>query len=75
MQEKNWRVELSKSALKSLKKLEEKTAKRVLDIRPLTGKIRGCYRLMVGDFRIIFELDRRNKRIGVHIIVFRGSAY
>jgi len=91
MQEKNWRVELSKSALKSLKKLEEKTAKRVLksleelegmknpllhkDIRPLTGKLRGFYRLRVGDFRIIFELDRRNKRIGVHIIVFRGSAY
>ena len=91
MQEKKWRVELSKSALKHLKKLEDKLAQKVLDliqrlevlenpllhqdIRPLVGKLKGFYRLRMGDLRIIFELDRNSKRIGVHAIIHRGRAY
>jgi len=39
------------------------------DVKPLTGKLKGFYRLRVGEFKIIFELDRTNKCIGVHIIV------
>ena len=90
-QERNWRVELSKYALKYLKKLEKKTSQRILNnleelekaenpilhknVRPLTGKLRDFYRLRVGEFRIIFELDKVNKRIGVHLIVTRGNAY
>ena len=89
--ERNWRVELSKYALKYLKKLENKTSQRILNmleelecvenpilhknVRPLVGKLKGFYRLRVGEFRIIFELDRTNKRIGVHLIVTRGDAY
>ena len=91
MQKKIWKVELSKEALKYLKKLEKKTAQRILDrleelegldnptfhkdIRPLTGRLRGFYRLRVSELRIIFELDIKNKRIGVHLIVPRGNAY
>ena len=91
MQEKKWRVELSKSAFKHLKKLKEKPAQKILDnllklegwenpllhqdIRPLVGQLKGFYRLRIGNMRIIFELDRKNKRIGVHAIVPRGSAY
>ncbi|UCC38950.1 MAG: type II toxin-antitoxin system RelE/ParE family toxin [Candidatus Aminicenantes bacterium] len=90
-QERNWRVELSKYALKYLKRLEKKTSQRILNnleelekvenpilhknVRPLAGKLRGFYRLRVGEFRIIFELDRTNKRIGVHLIVTHGDAY
>ena len=91
MPEKNWRVELSKDAIKYLKKLDKSTSQRILDslekletsenplshkdVRPLVGKLRGFYRLRVGEFRIIFELDRPNKRIGAHVIVPRGDAY
>ncbi len=91
MQKKNWSVELSKHAFKHLKKLENKTANRIFDtleelerienpllhkdVRPLIGKLRGFYRLRVGGYRIIFELDKKNKRIGIHIIVSRGNAY
>lgn len=91
MQEKKWRVELSKSALKHLKKIDSKTAQKILDdlqkleelenpllhqdVRPLVGQLKGFYRLRTGNKRIIFELDRINKRIGVHTIVFRGGAY
>jgi mRNA interferase RelE/StbE len=91
MQEKIWSAELSKSAFKHLKKLNKKTANRILealeklenaenplfhkDVRPLIGELRGFYRLRVGEYRIIFELDRKHKRIGIHLILSRGNAY
>jgi len=91
MPEKNWKVELSKEAIKDLKKLDKNVSSRLLnnlnkleisenplslkDVRPLVGKLKGFYRLRVGEYRIIFEIDRPNKRIGIHIIVPRGNAY
>lgn len=91
MPKKNWRVELSKDALKYLKKLDKSTSKRILDslaklgktenpllhkdVRPLAGKLKGFYRVRVGTFRMIFELDKIKKRIGVHVIAPRGNAY
>jgi mRNA-degrading endonuclease RelE of RelBE toxin-antitoxin system len=44
-------------------------------IRPLSGKLKDFYRLRVSECRVIFELDSGNKRIGVHMIIHRGSAY
>ncbi len=91
MPKKNWKVELSKDSLKYLKKLDKKTSQRLLtslesleasdhplshkDARPLVGKLRGFYRLRVGEFRLIFELDSANKRIGILLIIPRGNAY
>jgi mRNA interferase RelE/StbE len=91
MPEKYWGVELSKDSIKYLKKLGKSTSKRISDkleelesleeplfhkdVRPLVGKLRGFYRLRVGNLRIIFELDRPKKRIGVHVIAPRGNAY
>ena len=91
MPEKNWRVELSKRALKHLGKLGQKNRDKILkilgeleklenpllhkDVRPLIGKLRGFYRIRIGDFRIIFELDGKTKRIGIHLIVSRDDAY
>ena len=91
MPKKNWKVELSKDSLKYLKKLDRKTSQRLLasldaleasehplshkDVRPLVGKLRGFYRLRVGEFRLIFELDGADRRIGVLLIIPRGNAY
>ena len=91
MPKKNWRVELSKDTLKYLKKLDKSTSQRILDgleklgktenpllykdVSPLAGKLKGFYRVRVGTFRMIFELDNIKKRIGVHIIAPRGNAY
>jgi len=91
MPKKNWKVELSENSLKYLKKSDKKTSQRLLsslealeasehplshkDVRPLVGKLRGFYRLRVGEFRLIFELDNTNKRIGVLLIIPRGNAY
>lgn len=91
MPEKKWRIELSKAALKHLKSIPAKNSQRILvvledleksdypplhrSVRPLSGQLKGFYRLRVSDYRIIFELDSGNKRIGVHTIVHIGSAY
>jgi mRNA-degrading endonuclease RelE of RelBE toxin-antitoxin system len=91
MPEKNWSVELSKRSLKHLERLGQKNKNRILrnleeledmdnpllhrDVRPLIGKLRGFHRLRIGDFRIIFGLDRKKRRIGIHIIVSREDAY
>lgn len=91
MPEKIWGVELSTSALKALQRVGKKTSSRILnrlgelgdaenplphkDVRPLEGKLKGFYRLRVGKYRIIFELDPENKRIGLLAIVPRGEGY
>jgi mRNA-degrading endonuclease RelE of RelBE toxin-antitoxin system len=91
MPEKSWRVELSKSSLKSLKKLDKHVSGRILDrleelgglenplrhkdVRPLEGKLRSFLRFRVGEHRIIFEIDSPNRRIGVLAIVARTNGY
>ncbi len=91
MSRKKWNVELSKSSLKYLERLGKDSMARIMDsleelergenplvhrdVRPLEGKFKGFFRLRVGDFRLIFELDRQNKRIGILAIVPRGNAY
>ncbi len=91
MQEKNWDVELSQSSLKALQRLGTKVSSRILnrleglgnlgnplrykDVRALEGKLKGFYRLRIGAYRVIFELDGENRRIGVLAIVARGKAY
>jgi mRNA-degrading endonuclease RelE of RelBE toxin-antitoxin system len=45
------------------------------DVRALEGKLKGYHRLRIGEYRMIFELDREKKRIGVLAIVPRGHAY
>ena len=91
MQEKGWLVEFSKPALKSLERLEKKISARILDrfeklaecenplqqkdIRSLEGKLKGYYRYRVGEYRIIFELDTHQRRIGILAVVPRGKGY
>jgi mRNA interferase RelE/StbE len=91
MREKNWSVNLTRSSLKDLQRLEKPVRTRILarleelgaaenplrhkDIRPLEGKLEGFHRLRVGEFRLIIEFDETNKLIGAHAIVTRGKAY
>lgn len=91
MREKNWSVELSRSSLKDLQRLEKSITSRILvrleelgesenplrhkDVRPLEGKLRGFHRLRVGEYRLIVEFDTEHNRIGVLAVVPRGKAY
>jgi mRNA interferase RelE/StbE len=91
MPEKNWSVEFSRSSLKSIKKSERSIRQRILDrleehgtlenplrhkdVRPLEGKLDGFYRFRIGEYRLIFELDPIQRRLGVLAIFSRGAGY
>ncbi|NPA41214.1 MAG: type II toxin-antitoxin system RelE/ParE family toxin [Aquificae bacterium] len=87
----NWTIKLSSVAEKKYKKLDKNTKRRIKEAlielaqsenpklhrhtKPLTGPLRGFYRLRVGDFRIIFSLITDEKVIAVVNIAPRGEAY
>ncbi len=87
----SWKIEIKPSAEKYYLKLDKKARKRIrkalldlensenplLDpnVRALTGKLQGDYRLRVGDLRILFTPDKENKVIYVFAILPRGDAY
>ena len=87
----NWTIKVSTNAEKYYKKLDKKLKKRIknhlkeistyynpLDyaqVRPLTGELRGFYRLRIGNYRIVFSLIQEDKVIAVVNIVPRGDAY
>ena len=91
MSEKTWNVVFSKAARKALRKLETSVHARVLnqlqqlaelenplrhrDVRGLEGKYQDYYRLRVGEYRLIFEIDSVDNEIRVYAIVPRGKAY
>jgi len=86
-----WTIKFSTNTEKYYKKLDKKLKQRIknhlkeistydnpLDyaqVKPLTGELRGFYRLRIGSYRIIFSLIYEDKVIAVVNIVPRGSAY
>ncbi len=79
-------IEISKGALKNLKKLDRKTINRLkkaideMAEGPLQGdvvKLRGyeAFRKRVGDFRIIFAVSFSDSRVFIVDILPRGGAY
>ena len=86
-----WTIKLSKVAEKKYKKLDTVTKsgiKEVLkglsevenpkygkDVKPLTGKLKGFYRLRVGDIRVIFAILPKERIIAVVNIAPRGDVY
>lgn len=77
--------------MKSLEKLPKRVSIRILDnlevlgglenplrhkdVRPLEGELEGFFRFRVGEYRLIFEMDSPNRRIGILAIVIRGRGY
>ncbi|HJD55407.1 MAG TPA: type II toxin-antitoxin system RelE/ParE family toxin [Rickettsia endosymbiont of Pyrocoelia pectoralis] len=43
--------------------------------KPLTGKYRKLYRYRYGDYRVIYELDKKNKLVSVLRIGHRSEIY
>jgi len=87
----NWRIEIKPSAEKQYLKLDKKIRKRVKDvlldleaqenpllhprIRPLTGKLKGDFRVRVGDWRILLTPDRDQMVLQVYALLPRGGLY
>ena len=87
----SWKVEVKPTAEKDYLKLDKKMRIRVKkslleleksenpllhsQVKPLTGKLQGDYRLRVGDWRILFTPDKDTKMLYVFAILPRGDAY
>ena len=87
----NWTIKASSRAEKYYKRLDEKTRKRIkkelialsesdnpIDykhVKPLTGDLKGFYRLRIGDYRIVFSIIEEIRTIAVVNIAPRGNVY
>lgn len=82
-----YRVELRQAAAKFLTKLDRPTQKRIIqalerlqsvppegDIKPMKGNP-GLYRLRIGTYRVIYEVNRSERIISVRAIGNRGDIY
>jgi mRNA interferase RelE/StbE len=81
-------IRLLKPAVKDLEQLDKVVAKHVVGkmnwlaenldkIQPqqLTGELRGLYKLREGDYRIIYEIIKREESIIIHFIGHRREVY
>jgi mRNA interferase RelE/StbE len=87
----SWRIEVKPSAEKQYLKLDGPTRTRIKEalrelecletpllhprVKPLTGRLKGDWRVRVGDWRIIATPDRESKVLHVYAILPRGDAY
>lgn len=44
-------------------------------LEPLTGKLRGLYKLRVGDYRILYETFHEEEAVVIHTIGHRRDVY
>jgi len=87
----NWKVEVKPNAEKYLFRVDTKTKKRLIKalreleehdppwlhpkVRPLTGQLKGSYRMRIGNWRCLFILDENKGFIYIYAILPRGDAY
>jgi len=87
----SWRVEVKPTAEKQYLKLDKTTRRRIKEalqdleksdkpllqprVRPLTGRLKGDYRVRVGDWRILVTPERESRVLYVYAILPRGDAY
>jgi mRNA interferase RelE/StbE len=74
--------------LKDLKALDHKTARALVESikgrlaanpvnpgKPLKGVFKGLYRYRQGDYRVIYALDREDRKVVILHIRYRKDAY
>jgi len=83
-----YEVNFTPQALEDISKLDSSVAERVLkkinwlaenceviNPQPLKGKFQGMFKLVVGDWRVIYELNFTRKQITVHFLGHRREVY
>ena len=81
-------IRLLRPASRALERLDKAVATRVvrrlrrlsenldeINPEPLKGHLRGLYKLREGDYRIAYEILRRERVIVVHLIGHRREIY
>jgi len=87
----SWRIEVKPAAEKQYLKLDRTTRRRIKQalqdlenadrpllrprMRPLTGRLKGDYRVRVGGWRILLTADRESQILHVYAVLPRGDAY
>jgi len=51
-----------------------KTNPRPLNVRKISG-LENCYRIRVGDYRIVYEINDKEKKVNIFRIRHRKEAY
>lgn len=82
------RAQLTPQAAEALSRLDKTTAQRILkklrwlsenldsiSVEALTGKLRGLFKLRVGDYRVFYSLDKTNTSLIVHEVGHRREIY
>jgi mRNA interferase RelE/StbE len=83
----NFKIQLTKSAVKDYSKINEPIKSQLknhinqlqikgletIGIKPLTGNLKGLFRLRVGDYRIIFS--KEENLISIISILHRKDVY
>lgn len=83
-----YRVDFTPQALEDISKLDrviiERLTKKIdwlsinLDVmnpQALKGKFQGMFKLVVGDWRVIYTADFTNKTITIHLVGHRRGIY
>lgn len=83
-----YRVQLLKSAVRDLESLDKSVGVRIgqrmkwlaenldgIEPKRLTGQLAGFYKLREGDYRIIYQVLRKENLIVVHSIGHRRDIY
>jgi mRNA interferase RelE/StbE len=83
-----WKIEFTFEADEDLDKLDKRIRKRVIEkviwLRdnfnqiiplPLSGKWQGFFKLRIGDWRVIYEIEAVKNQITIHRIDHRDKIY
>ena len=86
-----WRIEVKPTASKQFRRLDARTRQRIKvalreleeadrpllrpQVRGLTGKLKGDFRMRVGGWRILLTPNSENQVLVVYAILPRGDAY
>jgi mRNA interferase RelE/StbE len=65
---------LARKLAKSFELLEANPSQH-RNSKPLTGPLKGCFRLRAGDYRIVYQIDARAKTVYVVRIAHRKDVY
>jgi len=84
----SYKIELRPEAIHDLESLDTSVVDRILKKLnwlkenfeiitpvPLKGELKGLFKLRVGDYRILYTHNRKQKLISVHLIGHRRDIY
>ncbi len=83
-----YNVDFIREAVTGLSRIDKQVAQRVLDRikwlslhiddvnhKALTGRLRGEFKLRVGDYRVVYELRREANTLTIRLIAHRSEVY